>query len=216
MADSPSTATYSARCRVSSTGSGTVLEHGNPRGAATFANERDTRNDVCTHLADVTRGLPMTPRGVSMPMGYHVAGVHARYECIQVLHLVDECSPLAYTISRPRARQIPPTSVPFALVELSRAISRSQSPPDTLPTQPRLIVNPYRPPPFTVICCLLIDFSVLSGLAFIESPDFSPSFAATATDFAQNQRSPLTLKEMKLSDATTELYRWVCRMFNNR
>lgn len=131
--------------------------------AATFANERDTRNDVCTHLADVTRGLPMTPRGVSMPMGYHVAGVHARYECIQVLHLVDECSPLAYTISRPRARQIPPTSVPFALArDLSLPVV-------TLHASNTASINrqSVRPPPFTVICCLLIDFSVLSGLSFL-------------------------------------------------
>lgn len=75
----------------------------------------------------VTRGLdPMTPRGVSMPMGYHAAGVHARYVCIQVLHLVDECS-LAYTISRPRKSRRLASLSPYpasTATDLSLAVGR--------------------------------------------------------------------------------------------
>lgn len=69
----------------------------------------------------------MTPRGVSMPMSYHAAGVHARYECIQVLHLVDECS-LAYTISRPRKSRrlasLSRASLSQAAADLSLAVGR--------------------------------------------------------------------------------------------
>lgn len=106
--------------------------------------------------------VPMTPRGVSMPMGYHAAGVHARYECIQVLHLVDECSPLAYTISRPRARQIPPTtSVPFALARLQPSLARNLSLAVGRHAPNTALINrdPVRPSSFTVIRCLLIDVS---------------------------------------------------------
>lgn len=74
----------------------------------------------------------MTPRGVSMPMGYHAAGVHARYECIQVLHLVDECS-LAYTISRPRkSRRLASLSRPYP--GCNRSLARSR------PTRSRTLI----------------------------------------------------------------------------